>query len=65
MKKVSLCDKCALRHHLRLNLFKTDKTHPRIYHIDCGIAPAPGGYKKDNCVMYRKKKLKHRLGMAL
>ncbi len=63
-KKKNLCKKCACYHHFRLNLFKTDKAHPRVYFISCAKAPAPGGIVEE-CIMFRKKKLKHRLGMRL
>lgn len=63
MKEKSLCDKCACKNHFRLNLLKTDKVHPRVYFITCGIAPVSMVVKE--CEYFRKKKLKHRLGMSL
>jgi hypothetical protein len=57
------CKKCALFHHFRLNLFKKDKAHPRVYFITCGMSPVIGTV--DDCKYYQKKKLKHRLGMSL
>ena len=63
MNVKNLCETCALRKHFRLNLLKTDKVHPRIYHIECSMSSQFTAVEK--CDYYRKKRLKHRLGMGL
>jgi len=64
MKNKNLCERCFYFKALRWNLFKKDETHPLVYFIHCGLAPnKEDGFTK--CKFYKKKKLKHRLGMAL
>lgn len=59
---MNICKKCYYFKALRWNLFLKDRTHPRVYYINCGMAPN----KEDNfpeCKYFKKKKLKHRLGI--
>jgi len=63
MNEKSLCKTCVYFNHFRLNLFKKDKRFPRVRFVKCSMAPA-SDIPKVECDYYRKKKLKHRLGMA-
>ena len=57
---INICQGCYYRKVLRWNLLKKDITYPRVYFIECGLSPSDG---LEKCEYFKKKLLKHRLGI--